>query len=110
MQVSNLPSNATLATATENGTSTVARYHDGVLLSPEENTTLAGLPAKTYMYQATIDGNPLNVLKTWTVKGGKAYSITYKAGYGGGTATDLNNIFDKYLTTAQQMVDSLQTK
>jgi uncharacterized protein YceK len=110
VQVITLPSNATLATASENGTSTVDRYHDGVLLSPEENTTLAGLPAKTYMYQATIDGKPLNVLKTWTVKDGKAYVITYKAGYGAGTATDPNNIFDKYLTTAQQVIDSFQLK
>ena len=109
VQVINLPSNATLATATENDISTVDRYH-GILLNPEENTTFAGLPGQTYMYQATIDGHPLTVLKTWTVKDGKAYVITYKAGYGTGMTTDPNNIFDKYLATAQQMIDSFQIK
>jgi eukaryotic-like serine/threonine-protein kinase len=106
VQVVTLASNATLASVTKNITTTAQSYRDFVLLSPSENTTLSKLAAANYLYQATVDGSPLNVLQTWTVKDGKAYVITYKAGYGDGTVT--NNTFFKYRDTAQQMIDSFQ--
>jgi len=106
VQVVTLASNATLATVTKNVTSTAQGYRNFVLLSPSENTTLSKLAAANYLYQATVNGDPLNVLQTWTVKDGKAYVITYKAGYGDGTVT--NNTFFKYKDAAQQVIDSFQ--
>jgi len=106
VQVAALASNVTLASVTKNITSTAQSYRNFVLLSPSENTTLSKLAAANYLYQATVDGSPLNVLQTWTVKDGKAYVITYKAGYGDGTVN--NNTFVKYQKTAQQMIDSFQ--
>jgi len=106
VQVVTLASNATLASVTKNITSAAQGSRDFMLLSPNENTTLSKLAANNYMYQATVDGNPLDVLQTWTIKDGKAYVITYKAGYGDGTVT--KNTFFKYKDTAQQMIDSFQ--
>lgn len=53
------------------------------------------------VYTATLNGDLLKVKQIWTVKDGKGYIITYKAA---------PNNYDAYLSAAQQMMDSFQTK
>jgi serine/threonine-protein kinase len=90
----------TLENVTKEGTS-IAQENDDFKQIEATNTTLAGLPAYKIVYTATIDGNQLKVLQTWTVKDGKAYIITYK----GAPAN-----YDTYLSAAQKMIDSFQIK
>lgn len=100
VQVVNLLSNDTLATVTDDVISNAQEY-DNFKQIEATNTTLAGLPAYKIVYTATINGDQLKLLQTWTVKDGKAYVITYKgalANYG------------THLSAAQQMIDSFQIK
>ncbi len=100
VQVANLSASDSLATLTEDGISS-AQSFDNFAQIEATNTTLGGLPAYKIVYTATIDGNPLKVLQTWTVKDGKAYIITYK-----GASTN----YDANLSAAQKMIDSFQIK
>jgi len=63
------------------------------------NTTLAGNPAYTVVYTATVGGTNLTLAHIWTIKDGKEYFITYKA---------TPNNYVTYLSTAQKMIDSFQ--
>jgi len=77
VQVVNLSASDTLATVTDDVISTAQDYANFKQIEAT-NTTLAGLPAYKIVYTATIDGDQLKLLQTWTVKDGKAYVITYK--------------------------------
>ena len=100
VQVVNLSANDTLATVTDDVISTAQDYANFKQIEAT-NTTLAGLPAYKIVYTATIDGDQLKLLQTWTVKDGKAYVITYK-----GFPTN----YDTHLSAAQQMIDSFQIR
>jgi len=100
VQVMNLSANRTLATLTEDLKSS-AQSSENFTQIEATNTTLAGLPAYKIVYTATVDGEHLKVLQTLTVKDGKAYIITYKA---------VPSNYDKYVSAAQQMIDSFQIK
>jgi eukaryotic-like serine/threonine-protein kinase len=98
VQVGNLSANQTLATLTKDITSE-AQSNDNFTQIEATNTTLAGLPGYKIVYTATVNGDQLKALQTWTVKDGKAYVITYKAA---------PSNYDTYASTAQQMIDSFQ--
>jgi hypothetical protein len=98
VQVGNLSANQTLATLTKDITSE-AQSNDNFTQIEATNTTLAGLPGYKIVYTATVNGDQLKALQTWTVKDGKAYVITYKAA---------PSNYDMYASTAQQMIDSFQ--
>ncbi|MFZ0011497.1 MAG: PsbP-related protein [Halobacteriota archaeon] len=100
VQVANLSANETLATVTKDITS-AAQSNDNFTQIEATNTTLAGLPAYKIVYTATVNGDQLKALQTWTVKDSKVYVITYKAA---------PNNYDTYASTAQQMIDSFQIK
>ncbi len=100
VQVVNLSASDTLATVTDDVISNAQDY-DNFKQIEATNTTLAGLPAYKIVYTATIDGDQLKLLQTWTVKDGKAYVITYK-GFPTNYAT--------HLSAAQQMIDSFQIR
>jgi eukaryotic-like serine/threonine-protein kinase len=100
VQVANLSANETLATVTKDVVS-AAQSNDNFTQIEATNTTLAGLPANKIVYTATVNGDQLKALQTWTVKDGKVYVITYKAA---------PSNYDTYASTAQQMIDSLQIK
>jgi eukaryotic-like serine/threonine-protein kinase len=99
-------SNASLDVSTDSGVKgeSIAQYSSGSLndlkqsfknfkLIESTNTFLAGLPAYRLIYTSE-DGNTLV-----TIKGDTAYFLTYEGGV---------NEYDKYLPTAQTMVDSFQ--
>jgi hypothetical protein len=65
------------------------------------NATLAGAPAYRIVYVATDERDSLKVTEIWVIKDGKEYIITYKA-------TPDN--YDKYESTAQQMIDSFRIR
>jgi hypothetical protein len=98
VQVGNLSANQTLATLTKDITSE-AQSNDNFTQIEATNTTLAGLPGYKIVYTATVNGDQLKALQTWTVKDSKAYVITYKAA---------PSNYDTYASTAQQMIDSFQ--
>jgi eukaryotic-like serine/threonine-protein kinase len=98
VQVGNLSANQTLVTLTKDITSE-AQSNGNFTQIEATNTTLVGLPAYKIVYTATVNGDQLKVLQTWTVKDNKVYVITYKA------APDN---YDTYASTAQQMIDSFQ--
>jgi len=100
VQVYNLSANSTLATVTGSVKSNAENY-DNFTQIEATNTTLAGLPAYKIVLKATVDGDQLKALQTWTVKDGKAYIITYK-----GAPTN----YDTHLSAAQKMIDSFQIK
>jgi hypothetical protein len=100
VQELNLSKTSSLASVTEDETSNAQSY-DNFTLIEATNTTLSGLSASKIVFTATIDGDQLKVLQTWTVKDGKAYVITYKAA---------PNNYNTYLSAAQKMIDSLQIK
>jgi hypothetical protein len=100
VQVANLSATDTLASITQDVKSNAQSY-DNFTQIEATNTTLAGLPAYKIVYTATVDGDQLKALQTWTVKDGKAYAITYK-----GAPSNYNT----YLSAAQQMIDSFQIK
>ncbi|MGA7077066.1 MAG: PsbP-related protein [Halobacteriota archaeon] len=100
VEVANLSASSTLATVTETIKSNAQDY-DNFTQIEATNTTLAGLPAYKIVYTATVDGDQLKVLQTWTVKDGKAYVITYKAA---------PSNYNTHVSAAHQMIDSFQIK
>jgi len=100
VQVANLSTNDTLATVTKDIKS-AAQSNDNFTQIEATNTTLSGLPAYKIVYTATVNGDQLKALQTWTVKDGKVYVITYKA-----APTN----YDAYASSAQQMIDSFHIK
>jgi hypothetical protein len=100
VQVVNLTASDTLQTVTDDFISNAQDY-DAFKQIEATNTTLAGLPAYKIVYTATIDGDQLKLLQTWTVKDGKAYVITYK-----GAPTN----YETHLSAALKMIDSFQIK
>ncbi|MGA3360202.1 MAG: PsbP-related protein [Halobacteriota archaeon] len=100
VQVQNLSAADTLGSVTDAVTSGAQNYSDFKQIDVT-NTTLAGNPAYKIVYTATVNGDQLKLLQTWTVKNGKAYIITYKAA---------PSNYDTYASTAQQMIDSFQIK
>jgi hypothetical protein len=93
-------SDETLSSLTAKTTSELQNFSDFKQIDAG-NTTLAGNPAYKVVYTATLNGDLLKVKQIWTVKDGKGYIITYKAA---------PNNYDAYLSAAQQMMDSFQTK
>jgi hypothetical protein len=89
-----------------NGVTGISSYKDYALLS-FERTTLAGQPADKFVWQAmvpqkidnTYQNTPLRAMQVLTVYNGTAFVVTYKA-----TQSD----YDKYLTQAQQTIDSFK--
>jgi serine/threonine-protein kinase len=65
------------------------------------NATLGGVPSYRIVYTMTDDRDSLKVTEIWAIKGGKEYIITYEA-------TPDN--YNKYESTAQQMIDSFRIK
>jgi len=63
------------------------------------NATLAGAPAYRIVYTVTDERDSLKVAEIWTIKDGKEYVISYKA---------TPNNYDKYESTAQQMINSFR--
>jgi len=100
VQVLNLSASDTLATVTNDVTSNAQNY-DNFTQMEATNTTFAGNPAYKIVYTATVNGDQLKLLQTWTVKDGKAYIITYKAA---------PSNYDTYASAAQQMIDSFKIK
>jgi hypothetical protein len=98
VQVMNLSTGSTLAAVTDDLMSN-AENSDHFKPIETTDTTLSGLPAHKIVFTATVDGDQLKVLQTWTVKDGKAYVITYKAA---------PSNYGTYLSEAQQMIDSFQ--
>ena len=98
--VVNLTASDTLEIMTDEGIATAEDYDDFKLIE-ETGTTLAGLPAYKIVFTATIDGEQLKLLQTWTVNDGKLYIITYK-----GAPTN----YVTHLSGAQRMIDSFQIK
>ncbi|MEI7828061.1 MAG: PsbP-related protein [Euryarchaeota archaeon] len=87
----------TLSSVTLNVTAAMHNYSDFKQIEAG-NTTLAGTAAYKSVYTATIY-RPMKIMQIWTVKNGTAYMVTYKAG---------PDNYDKYVETAQKMIDSFQ--
>jgi hypothetical protein len=99
VQVVNLSASDTLDTVTQDVISNSQGYDDFNEIMAH-NTTLTGLPAYKIVFTATTDdGDQLKALQTWTVKDDKAYIITYQ-----GAPSN----YEKYLSAAQEMIDSFR--
>lgn len=66
------------------------------------NTTLAGNPAYKAVYTLNYAGISAKIMEIWTIKDDKTYTITF-------TTTNPEN-YDRYLNTAQKMIDSFKIK
>jgi serine/threonine-protein kinase len=65
----------------------------------ESTTTLAGLPAYKFEYTGTEESVDLQAMMILTIKGDKAYIISYTAD---------PEIYPSYLPTVQKMIDSIE--
>jgi serine/threonine-protein kinase len=96
----NASGNRTLSNVSDAAIAEVQRNYPDFAALDRGNTTLGGYPAYEILYTTfTNSGGRLKIMQIWTVKDGYLYALTYK----GSSST-----FDKYLGTAQQMIDSFQ--
>jgi len=73
--------------------------HPDFKLLESGNTTLADNPAYKIVYTTSANQNHIKVMQVWTLSNGTYYQITYK--------TEPGN-YDKYVGTAQQMINSFE--
>lgn len=76
-----LPEDVTLQEYTEIFNQTVRTiFPDAEIIMSSEDITLSGEPAQSATYTATLeDGTSGQITQVWTVTGGKAYVLTYRA-------------------------------
>ncbi len=97
---------ATLDTVTERYADAITSAYKELKVLSKERTTLSGNAAFRTTYTGTIAVHytentvreeTLKVNQTWTLRNGRAYTLTYKA---------LSKDFDRYLPQAQSIMES----
>ncbi len=73
--------------------------NDFKLIESKTSIILAGLPAYRIVYTSVDQNTTTKDMEIGTIKGDKAYILTYEAG---------PNEYDKYLPIALKMIDSFQ--
>jgi hypothetical protein len=94
-----LEPSTTLKEQTQANIEQLQQDHPDFKLLESGNTTLAGNPAYKIVYTATVNQKYVKAMQVWTLSNGTYYMITYK--------TSPSN-YDKYIGTAQQMMNSFE--
>ena len=94
-----LEPSTTLKEQTQANIEQLQQDHPDFKLLESGNTTLAGNPAYKIVYTATANQKYVKAMQVWTLSNGTYYMITYKTG---------PSNYDKYIGTAQQMMNSFE--
>jgi serine/threonine-protein kinase len=89
----------TLKEQTQANLEQLQQDHPDFKLLESGNTTLAGNPAYKIVYTASANQKFIKAMQVWTLSNGSYYLITYKTG---------PSNYDKYVETAQQMINSFE--
>lgn len=81
IHIETVPEDTTLQEYTEIGNQTIRTiFSDAEITMSTDDITLSGEPAHIVTYSATLDdGTSGQITQVWTVTGGKAYVLTYRA-------------------------------
>jgi hypothetical protein len=94
-----LEPSTTLKEQTQANIEQLQQDHPDFKLLESGNTTLAGNPTYKIVYIATVNQKYVKAVQVWTLSNGTYYMITYKVG---------PSNYDKYIGTAQQMINTFE--
>ena len=97
--VEDLPRDMSLYRYTEESLAQIKKLSDPNV-APPQTVNLGENTAKRVIYNGLENGNWVRRMQTWSVKGDRAYVITYTA---------LAGSYDSYLPTVEKMIESFET-
>lgn len=101
INIETVPEDLTLQEYTEIGNQTIRTIFPGAeILTSRDDMTLSGEPANVVTYTATLEnGTSGQITQVWTVTGGKAYVLTYRAE---------SNEYEIFTPVVDRMIGSFQ--
>jgi eukaryotic-like serine/threonine-protein kinase len=99
INVENLKESISLEGYTNISVNEITQFFTDAIIHESYSTKLSNLPAHQVIYSGKEEGYNVKRMAVWTLKNNKAYIITYTAE---------ESQYDKYLKTAQKMINSLK--